>query len=272
VSGEAESMAKQEMPVTVDSIVRDLRALGVEEGMTLVVHSSLKSLGWVSGGAQAVVLALQEVLGDTGTLVMPTHTGHLSDPGQWQHPPPRDPSWVPIIRETMPAYDPELTLPRQMGAIVESFRGQREVVRSWHPHMSFAARGPNADRITQSHSLEYSLGEQSPLARVYELEGWVLLLGVPHSNNTSIHLAEYRVAPEKRKHTRQGAPLVRDGRREWVWFDDVDTDSDPFDEIGADFASDTGLERVGNVGSATARLMPQRPLVDYAVQWLERRR
>jgi aminoglycoside 3-N-acetyltransferase len=265
-------MAKQGTPVTVDSIARDLRTLGVEEGMTLVVHSSLKSLGWVSGGPQAVVMALQEVLGATGTLVMPTHTGQLTDPGQWRNPPPHDPSWVPIIRETTPLFDPELTLPRKMGAIVESFRGQRDVLRSLHPHVSFAARGPHAREITDGHELDSSLGERSPLARVYDLDGWVLLLGVPHANNTSIHLAEYRVAPERRKPLRQGAPQLVDGRREWVWFEDVDTDSDPFDEIGADFARDTGLERVGTVGSATARLMPQRPLVDYAVQWLERRR
>lgn len=271
MTGERDAMANQETPVTVESIVRDLRALGVEEGMTLVVHSSLKSLGWVSGGPQAVVMALQEVLGETGTLVMPTHTGHLSDPGQWHHPPPRHPSWVPIIRETMPPFDPELTLPRQMGAIVESFRGQRDVRRSGHPHTSFAARGPNAEFVTQSHLLESSLGEGSPLARVYDLDGWVLLLGVGHANNTSIHLAEYRISPAKRKPLRQGAPVVRDGRREWVWFEDVDTDSDPFDELAADFARETGLERVGKVGGAKARLVPQRPLVDYAVQWLERR-
>jgi aminoglycoside 3-N-acetyltransferase len=271
VAGERDAMQRHELPVTVDGMVADLRALGLDEGMIVVVHSSLSALGWVSGGAQAVVLALQQVLGDRGTLVMPTHSGQLSDPGEWRHPPPRDPTWVPIIRETLPAYDPALTLPRQMGAVVESFRGQPDVLRSGHPHVSFAARGPAAERVTGSHSLDYSLGEDSPLARVYDLDGWVLLLGVGHANNTSLHLAEYRLPLEMRKRVRHGAPLLRDGRREWVWYDDVDNDSDPFEELGADFARETGLERVGRVGGGRARLMPQRPLVDYGVQWLERR-
>ncbi len=71
-------------PVTFDSLCADLRALGVESGMTMIVHSSLTALGWVSGGPQAVVLALQEVLGPQGTLVMPTHSGDFSDPAQWR--------------------------------------------------------------------------------------------------------------------------------------------------------------------------------------------
>jgi len=263
-------MGRREVPVTVESMILDLRKLGVERGMTLVVHSSLSALGWVSGAAQAVVLALQEVVGE-GTIAMPTHSGHLSDPGQWQHPPPRDASWVPIIRGTMPAYDPVLTPSRKMGAIVECFRSQRDTIRSAHPHVSFAARGPQARTIVDGHELAYGLGERSPLARLYDLDAWVLLLGVPHANDTSLHLAEYRVSSERRKPIRQGAPLLVDGRREWVWYDDIDLDDSVFDALGADFARDTRLERVGDVGAATTRLVPQRALVDYAVQWLERR-
>lgn len=265
---EGETMAGQEGPFTVETIVRDLRALGVEPGMTLVVHSSLRSIGWVSGGAQAVVLALQEALGESGTLVMPTHSTHLSDPDNWQNPPLPDPSWHAVVRDTMPAYDPHLTPTRSMGAIVDCFRSQRDVLRSGHPQYSFAARGPQAERITERHELANGLGDEAPLARVYDLDGWVLLLGVPHANNTSLHLAEWRSGTRPRK--AGGAPLLVDGRREWVTFDDFDGDSDVFDDLGAAFARDTGLERVGPVGKATSRLMRQRPLVDYGVEWLRR--
>ena len=77
----------QALPWTVATLAADLAALGVRPGSTLVVHSSLSSIGYVTGGAHAVVLALVEALGPDGTLVVPTHSGELSDPGRWQRPP-----------------------------------------------------------------------------------------------------------------------------------------------------------------------------------------
>src|SRR4051812_44021852 len=103
-------------PATVDSLVADFATLGVVPGMTLLVHSSLSALGWVCGGVQAVVLALEKALGPDGTLVMPGHSGDLTDPAGWRSPPVPE-AWWPIIRATMPAFDPDLTPTRGMGAI-----------------------------------------------------------------------------------------------------------------------------------------------------------
>jgi len=254
-------------PITSESIKRDLEAIGVNPGMVLLVHSSLSKIGWVSGGPVAVILALEEVLGPEGTLVMPTHSGDLSDPEEWSNP-PVPPKWKEIIRQTMPAFDPEVTPTRGMGRIAESFRSQRNVLRSDHPHMSFAARGKFASLITENHSLDFSLGDGSPLARIYDLAGMILLLGVNHDSNTSLHLSEYRAEFEGKKEIMQGAPIMLDGKRQWAKIRDWEEHSENFIKLGKAYKKAGGLLMEGKIGIAESQLIPQRELVDFGVDWM----
>jgi aminoglycoside 3-N-acetyltransferase len=95
-------------PRTRESLAPDLRALGVEAGMSLEVHSSLSTLGWVCGGPVAVVQALMDVVTETGTLLMPTHSPNNTDPAKWSNPPVPE-VWWSALYEQMPAFDPRIT-------------------------------------------------------------------------------------------------------------------------------------------------------------------
>jgi aminoglycoside 3-N-acetyltransferase len=269
--GEQAALERVAEPVTVDSLVADLRDLGVEPGDTLLVHASLSALGWVAGDAQAVVDALRAAVTEAGTLVMPTHTPQYTDPAEWTSPPVPD-DWIPVIRERRPPYRPDATPTRGMGAIPECFRAYKDVTRSAHPFYSFAAWGADAGAIVDDHALAYSMGEDSPLARVYERDGDVLLLGVGHDVNTSLHLAEYRADLDAAEVTRQ-APVRRDGERTLVTFDDIETSTEDFATVGGAFEDQhaAGVTR-DTVGAAGARLVDQPALVDFAVDWFETHR
>lgn len=258
-------------PITVASLSDDFTRLGVKPGMILIVHSALSRLGWVNGGAVAVIQALEQVLTPSGTLVMPAHTSGVSDPALWQNPPVPE-VWWQTIRETMPPYDPTLTPTTGMGAIPETFRKQPGVQRSEHPQHSFAAWGQHAAAILHPHPLDNSLGETSPLARLYAHDAYILLLGVGHGNNTSLHLAEYRAAWPGKKNEWNGASVMIDGRPQWATFDNLALDESDFERIGPAFAAAGGEVRQGKVGIADCELVRMRPLIDFAVTWMEQNR
>jgi aminoglycoside 3-N-acetyltransferase len=255
----------QPSPHTVESLASDLRALGIASGDVLLLHSSNRALGFVAGGTQAVVQALLDALGPEGTLVVPTHTPENTDPAGWQHPPVPE-AWWPVIREQAPGFDPLRTPSRWMGVIAEAVRTWPGALRSDHPQVSFAALGRNAANIVGGHQLDDALGERSPLGAVYRLDGKVLLLGCGYSSNTSLHLAECRQVSPPRGVTGSSV-RQQDGTSRWTTWVDVVTDESDFDRLGADFEA-TGAAVIGQVGGATARLMSQPALVDFATAWM----
>lgn len=270
MSDEQNVVLQTDQPVTVSAMMIALRQLGLQPGDTVIVHIAMSKLGWVVGGAVAVIDALMRAVSPRGTLVMPAHSGDNSDPSRWQNPPVPE-AWWPIIRNEMPAYRPEVMPTRGMGRIPELFRTYPNVLRSNHPSLSFAAWGEYAEFIVNDHPLESGLGEHSPLARIYNLDGKVLLVGVDHRNNTSLHLAEHRAAFPGKGYIKQGAAWMVAGQRQWVEWEELDYDEDDFGDLGAAYEASIGYTP-GVVGKAAARLQSQRALVDFGVTWLEAHR
>lgn len=172
---------------------------------------------------------------------------------------------------TMPAYRPDLTPTRNMGVISETFRKQNGGLRSVHPHVSFCAFGAHAEKITNNHSLAFGMGEESPLSKAYDLNGHVLLLGVGHERNSSLHLAEYRATYPTKRIVQESVPICTSGVRTWTTFENIDLDASDFERIGNTFVnSDAGnMTHHGKIGLADCQLMPQREIVDFTVNWIE---
>lgn len=257
-------------PLTVSSLTGKLRACGLAEGQTVLVHLAMSRLGWVIGGAEAVILALLGAVGDSGTIVMPTNSSNNSDPCDWQHPPVPE-AWWQAIRDHTPAYDPLTTPARGMGVVPQLFRTWPGSVRSAHPAFSLAALGPKAEYLVADHALEEDAGERSPLGKLYELDGHVLLLGVEHGNNTSLHLAEFRADYPGKRNLRTGSAMLVHGRRQWVTYETLYTNPDDFGAIGAAF-EETHSIAIQHINDARVRLFRQRLLVDFAVAWMEQHR
>ena len=161
--------------VTRADIARDLRTLGVRPGDTILVHSAMSRIGYVEGGAPAVVDAFRDVLGPEGTLAVPTF--------------PFNGSMLSYVRSD-PDFDVETT-PSKMGAITEAARLAPDAVRSLEPTHPVAAVGAQAQFLMEDHiNGQGSCDEHSPLFRLTLVGGWVLMLGVDYRNCTLLHAAE----------------------------------------------------------------------------------
>ena len=257
-------------PNTLSSLKKDFEELGIRPGQVLIMHSSLSAIGWTVGGPVSVIKAVIQLLTSEGTLIMPTFSGDNTDPSNWENPPVPE-NWWDVIRNEMPAYHPEITPTRGMGIIVDTFRKWPNVIRSNHPVSSFAAWGKNSEYITNNHELEADLGEGSPLARIYQLNGKILLVGVSHENNSSLHLAEYRSNYLGKQYKLNGSAVLTNQKRKWVEWKELNLNIDDFEQLGKDFESNINYIP-SKIGLAKARLLSQREMVDFAVDWFEKNR
>lgn len=243
----------------------DLQRIGVRRGVTLMVHSSLSSIGWVVGGPATVVTVIQDAVGVDGTTVMPSATPYCADPATWKTPRVPD-ECLEKVREHLPVFDIQTT-PTSMGAIPEAFRNWPGTVRSNHPLESICARGPLAAEITSEHSLAFSEGRGGLFGKLFDLDSWVLLVGVGFNRCTALHFAES--LSSKRRVASVRFPVQEEGRRVWVEVPNVADDLDThFPVIGRNYLS-AGRANRGRIGEAESVLFPMRDLVGFAADYFE---
>lgn len=221
-------------------IVVDLQRLGLERGDEVVVHSSLSSIGWVQGGPDTVVEALLEVVGQNGLVAVPTFT---------------------VSQVDDEPFDVHGT-PSETGQITEALRYRDDTHRSHHPTHSVAAIGAGAETVVAEHPLLASLGENSPLHRLSERGGKILLIGVNHTSNSTIHVAEKLAALPYKDLTREVGLRDPSGGVRTVTTSRAGC-SGGFDQIES-AADRAGIVSRGTVGDATAQLMPGNDLLEVA--------
>jgi len=256
--------------VLKEDIKQAFRQIGLTPGKTVMVHCSLSSLGYVCGGAQVVIEALTETVTESGTIMMPSQSWKNLDPASgvhWEEPE----NWWPMIRENWPAYDKRITPTNTMGAVAEMFRQWPGTLRSDHPARSVAAWGKFAQYLTEGHDLSNIFGDGSPIGKLYELDGYVLLIGVGYDKNTSLHLADARATYPGKHTVFESSAIMENGRRVWKTYETLYVDGADFEDIGRAFESECEVSTV-SLGNGAIRLMRQRDLVDFAVKWIEANR
>ena len=221
-------------PVPQARVVRQLRDLGVRAGGVLLAHTSFSSTGPVDGGPAGLIAALREAVGPRGTLVMPSMSSDDENP-----------------------FDPARTPCPDMGVTADTFWRRDGVLRSDSPH-AFAAAGPLAAAITAPHPIDPPHGSDSPVGRARDHDAHVLLLGVGHDANTTIHLAENEAGVRYRRAVH--VTVLARGRPVRFDYAEIDHCCARFALVD-DWLEGDGLQRRGPVAHGMARLARARDIV-----------
>ena len=228
------------MAATKSQLVRDLAALGVPQGRIVMIHSSLSALGPVEGGAETVVDALLETVGERGTLLLPAFRDSVWD------------NFADFTNSDCDCTSSDGLCPSQQpgfqGVIPEAVRGRPGSLRSCHPTHSWVALGVLARHILAGHRRSLTpCGVGNPFEAM-EPEDCVLLLGVGVDRVTLWHYYEERLRvpyvghywPKERhlNHTVPGKRLQYE-----------------YPGILQDISRAAGILRVGPVGKSDSGLM-----------------
>ena len=229
-------------PISRTELAQQLRDLGVKRGGVLLVHCAFSHVKPIAEGPLGLIAALQEALGARGTLVMPSMTDDDDTP-----------------------FDPQQTSCLGMGVVAQTFWQMPDVLRSDSPH-AFAALGPHAAQITLPHPIDVPHGLDSPVGRIYGLDGQVLLLGVGHDANTTIHLAESLAGVRYRR--KKSIVVNQGGKHTRLHYAEIDHCCQNFSLVDGWLAAKR-LQQQGTVGYAQARLIRAHDIVETVTEQLQ---
>jgi len=246
----------------------DLARLGLPTGGTVLVQVSMRRIGWLDGGADALLDALRDAIGPDGTVVTPTQTANNSTTTREFREAARGLSAAgrQALEDAIAGYEPAHSVSYRMGRFAEAVRTSPGAVRSGHPQTSFSAVGPDAQWLMAVHDQDSHLGERSPLARLYDIAATVVLIGRPFAFCTEFHLAEHRLAEPPRRRPYRCFVMI-DAVRTTVDFIAPDLDDSDFGQLG-DALGASGAVTTGNVGYAATHVVSFRRAVDFAVTWM----
>ena len=250
----------------------DLGRLGVRPGDTIMVHAAMSRVGPLLNGPDALIRALLDVLGPDGTMLAYTswdslHDELLDEEGRVP------PEWRPHV----PGFDADRSRAVRMNGIIAEFvRTTPGARRSANPGASVAALGRLADRITADHPQDYGYGEGSPLAKLVEAGGRVLMVGAPWDTMTLMHLADHRARLPGKRILRYEVPFAGDAGTKWRFIEEFDTSEPVLDTIPENY-----IERIvedfvaggrgsqGLIGQAPSLLVEAEPILAHGIAWLE---
>ena len=230
-------------------IIEALKRVGLRGGESLLLHSSLRSMGTVNGGADALIDAFLETLGTDGTLMVPTFNYSVDD-----------------------YFDPRET-PSRTGAITECLRNRKQAVRSLHPTHSVATIGAKAAQYTEGHEEVGAFGINSPIDKLAKAGGHTLLLGVKHDTSSAVHVGEcwagtaYWGAPTRPNPPKEARAMLSDGSLITVALTGQPHCSVAFGIIEMPLRK-TGSITDLKIGLAACQLMKTQSIIDRTVELL----
>ena len=255
-------------------LVRDFIDLGVEAGDVVMVHSSMRAVGNVLGGPDVVIRSLLHVIGTAGTVLMYVDwedaAQHLTRVDA------AEPLDAQLLDE-LPPFDPNTSrATRAYGILPEFLRTWPGAFRSGNPDASIAAVGAKAEWLCADHPLQYGYGAGSPLAKLVEARGKVLLLGAPLDSVTLLHHSEHIARVSNKRVIHYQEPMLVNGTKTWVEIEEFDTSQPVVPEAGEDYFAeivqgfiDSNQVQSGFVGHANSYLLNAASLHEYAVAWIE---